>query len=72
MNGITRLCKDCQIEKPLEMFRFSNNNHRLDCKTCENQKRVERRKKKLSEDPDYREKLREYDTERKRLSRKSN
>ena len=65
-----RVCKDCLTEKPLDMFRFTNNNHRLDCKTCENKKRVERRKQKLNEDIEYKEKLREYDTERKRQSRK--
>ena len=71
MKEQTRLCKDCLIEKPLEMFRVSNNNHRLDCKSCENNKRVERRKRKLNEDPEYREGLRQYDTERKRQSRRS-
>ena len=71
MKGLTRICKDCQIEKPIEVFRLSNKNYRLDCKTCENHKRVERRKKKQNEDPEYRERLREYDKERKRQSRKS-
>lgn len=71
MKEQTRVCKDCLIEKPLEMFRVSNNNHRLDCKSCENKKRVERRKQKLNEDPEYRERLREYDTGRKRQSRRS-
>ena len=71
MNGLTRVCKDCQVEKPVEMFCFSNNNHLLDWKTCENQKKVERRKIKLNENPEYRERLREYDTERKLQSRKS-
>lgn len=72
MEEKSRVCKDCFIEKPLEMFRVSNKNHRLGCKSCENKKRVERRKQKLIEEPEYRERLREYDKERKRLSRKSN
>lgn len=68
----TKVCKNCVIELPLEDFRFTNNNYRNDCKKCENLKRVERRKLKKESDPEYREKLREDDRERKRQSRKLN
>jgi hypothetical protein len=67
-----KICKDCLIELPIEMFRFTNNNYRNDCRKCENLKRVERRKLKKENNPDYKQKLREDDKLRKRQSRQSN
>jgi len=52
MKEKTRVFKDCLIEKSLEMFLVSNNNHWLDCKSFENKKLIERRKPKLNEDPE--------------------
>ena len=68
-NG-TKICKDCQLEKPLEMFRKSGNNHRNDCRSCENQKRIQRRNVRCENDPIYKDTLREYDKERKRRKRR--
>ena len=59
------------IELPIEMFRFTNNNYRNDCKKCENKKRIERRNQKKKTDPLYEEKIRLEDRERKRKSRNS-
>ena len=67
----TQVCKDCLIELSIEMFRFTNNNYRKDCRKCENKKRIERRDLKKKIDPEYEKKLRLEDLERKRKSRKS-
>jgi hypothetical protein len=67
----SKVCKVCNLLQPLELYRKTKTGFRPECRKCENQKRVERRKLKLMEDPEYRERLREYDTNRKRLSRLS-
>jgi len=67
----SKVCNVCKLTQPMEFFRKTKTGFRTECRKCENQKRVERRKLKLNEDPEYRERLREYDTNRKRLSRMS-
>jgi hypothetical protein len=67
----SKVCNVCNLPQPMELFRKTKTGFRTECRKCENQKRVERRKLKLKEDPEYRERLREYDTNRKRLSRMS-
>lgn len=62
----TKVCKDCSLELPTEMFRVSGNSFRNDCRKCENKKRVLRRELKKNSDSVYRDKLREYDRHRKR------
>lgn len=66
-----KICSVCKLPKPLELFRETKTGFRPECRKCENQKRVDRRKLKLKEDPEYKERLREYDTNRKRLTRMS-
>jgi hypothetical protein len=67
----SKICKVCNLLQPIELYRKTKTGFRTECRKCENQKRVERRKLKLKEDPEYRERLREYDTNRKSLSRMS-
>ena len=67
----SKVCNVCNLPQLMEFFRKTKTGFRTECRKCENQKRVERRKLKLKEDPEYRERLREYDTNRKRLSRMS-
>ncbi len=71
MNELQKKCKICQIDKSLDMFRISKNYYRSECRKCENQKRIENRKNKLLYETEYKNKIREYDKERKRLSRSS-
>lgn len=66
----SKVCKVCNLFKPTELFRKTKTGFRPECRKCENQKRVGRRKLKLMEDPEYRARLREYDTNRKRQLRK--
>lgn len=65
----SKVCKVCNLLLPIELYRKTKTGFRPECRKCENQKRVERRKLKLMEDPEYRERLREYDTKRKRQLR---
>jgi hypothetical protein len=67
----SKVCKVCGISKTLDLFRNTKTGFRTDCRKCENQKRIERRNLKIKEDPVYRNKIREYDKKRKRLSRMS-
>ena len=67
----SKVCNVCNLPQTMEFFRKTKTGFRTECRECENQKRVERRKLKLKEDPEYRERLREYETNRKRLSRMS-
>jgi hypothetical protein len=34
IKNLTKICKKCLLELPLESFRFSNYNYRLTCKKC--------------------------------------
>ena len=67
----SKVCRLCNDSKSLEMFRKTKSGFRNECRKCENLQRIKRREVKLKNDPVYLQKHREYDKERKRLSRVS-